>query len=163
MVDSGVWLMSQVDDKQKLRLQLIVEELLHERQQMLVTFCRVAGLEPYTEDKPVAELLQEFCQVLVDYISLGHFEVFPRIEDDPEPVSALAGNQSIYQQIADVTKVVVDFNDRYDPGCDFVLEELPQDLSRLGEALAQRIELEDCLLKTVPSVAAETEDATTTV
>ena len=59
----------------------MIDSLLAERQEMLVQFCRVAGLEPYTLDKPVVEALQEFCQVLMDYTAFGHFEVYRRISD----------------------------------------------------------------------------------
>ena len=53
----------------------MVDSLLAERQEMLTMFCRVAGLEPYSPGKPVVDLLQESCQVLMDYTAFGHFEV----------------------------------------------------------------------------------------
>ena len=57
----------------------MVRKLLEERQEMLLMFCRVAGLEPFKDATPNADVLQEFCQVLVDYSAFGHFEIYERI------------------------------------------------------------------------------------
>ena len=63
------------------RTKQTIAKLLRERQKVLVLFCQVAGLEPYTPDKhkPVLAQLQEFCQLLVDYSAFGHFEIYDRI------------------------------------------------------------------------------------
>lgn len=126
----------------------VVEKLLTERTEMLATFCRLAGVEPYTPDKPVQKLLQEFCQILVDYVAAGHFAIYERIVEGKErrrEVSDLAAQ--VYPRIADSTDVALDFNDKYD--CEdhcTALDSLFSDLSKLGEELAVRIEYEDKLL-----------------
>lgn len=126
----------------------VVEKLLTERTEMLATFCRLAGVEPYTADKPVQKLLQEFCQILVDYVAAGHFAIYERIVEGKErrrEVSDLAAQ--VYPRIADSTDVALDFNDKYD--CEdhcTALDSLFSDLSKLGEELAVRIEYEDKLL-----------------
>lgn len=123
-------------------------KLISERTEMLATFCRLAGIEPYTVDKPVQTLLQEFCQILVDYVAAGHFALYERIVEGKErrrTVSDLAAE--VYPRIAMTTDVALDFNDKYD--CEdhcTVLDSLSADLSRLGEELAARIDLEDRLL-----------------
>ena len=126
----------------------LVAKLIKERTEMLVTFCRLAGIEPYTVEKSVQKLIQEFCQILVDYVAAGHFALYERILEGKErrqEVAAIAGN--IYTRIAQSTQNALDFNDKYDCGdhCT-ALDSLSQDLSRLGEDLATRIELEDRLL-----------------
>jgi regulator of sigma D len=126
----------------------LVGKLIIERTEMLATFCRLAGIEPYTPDKPVQKLLQEFCQILVDYVAAGHFALYERIVEGKErrqEVADLAA--SIYTRIAKTTDTALDFNDKYD--CEdhcTALESLAGDLSNLGEELAARIELEDKLL-----------------
>jgi regulator of sigma D len=126
----------------------VVEKLITERTEMLATFCRLAGVEPYTPDKPVQKLLQEFCQILVDYVAAGHFAIYERIVEGKErrrEVSDLAAK--LYPRIADSTDVALDFNDKYD--CEdhcTALDSLFSDLSKLGEELAVRIEYEDKLL-----------------
>lgn len=127
----------------------IIEHLTRERGQMLALFCQVAGLEPYESEGPVEkELLQEFCQVLVDYIAAGHFALYERILDGKErrkDVLELA--EDLYGRIADTTDFAVDFNDKYDADdYDGPFDELDEDLARLGEELATRIELEDKLI-----------------
>ncbi len=122
--------------------------LLVERQEMLVTYCRLAGLEPYSPDKPVKRLLEEFCQLLVDYTAFGHFELYGRISEGGERrgrVAKTAGE--VYSQIAEISEQAVEFNDKYDASDHILnLKSLPEDLSRLGEHLALRMELEDRLI-----------------
>ncbi len=129
------------------RTREIIEELTDERQEMLVLFCRAAGLEPYSTDTRVTEVMEEFCQVLVDYIALGHFELFKRIADGTEQrQEARRVADEIYPKFLEATQIAVDFNDKYD--CSkrtraAGIADLSKDLSRLGEALATRLELED--------------------
>jgi len=126
----------------------MASKLISERTEMLVTFCRLAGIEPYTADKPMQKLLQEFCQILVDYVAAGHFALYERIVEGKErrrTVSDLAAE--VYPCIAKTTDIALDFNDKYD--CEdhcTALDSLSADLSHLGEELAVRIDLEDRLL-----------------
>jgi regulator of sigma D len=127
-----------------------IAKLLRERQQVLVLFCQVAGLEPYTPDKhkPVLAQLQEFCQLLVDYSAFGHFEIYDRIgrgEERRAYVAHLA--QELYPRIVDTTNAAVAFNDKYDPSDHpLSLDHLSEDLSKLGQVLATRVETEDQLI-----------------
>ena len=127
----------------------MVGNLLAERQEMLVAYCRLAGLESYGPDKPVQRLLEEFCQLLMDYTAFGHFELYRRISDDNErraPVARTA--ERVYQRIEAVTEKAVEFNDKYDASDhQLQLDSLPGDLSILGELLASRLELEDQLVE----------------
>ena len=127
----------------------LTQKLVAERTEMLVLFCRLAGIESYApEIRPVKELLEEFCQILVDYISAGHFALYERIIDGTErrrDVASLA--EQLYPAIAQTTDAALDFNDRYDRDDHRpMLENLPQELSQLGEQIAVRIELEDRLI-----------------
>ncbi len=131
----------------------MVRKLLTERTEMFVLYCRLAGLAPY-QGKPagkndVHELLQEFCQVLVDYIAAGHFSVYERIVSRTERRKELADLAAeLYPRISETTEVALAFNDRYDTEALFELSgEFHEELSNLGEQLASRIEMEDKLLK----------------
>ncbi len=133
----------------------VVDKLTAERAEMLGLFCRVAGLEPFKDEaqKHSPKVLQEFCQVLVDYIAAGHFSLYERIINGAErrrDTAKLA--QELYPRIAETTEAALAFNDQYDT--EEQRDEAPdleQDLSRLGEQLALRIELEDQLLKALLS------------
>jgi regulator of sigma D len=131
--------------------QEMISKLLAERQEVLVLFCRVAGLEPYTRTESLDELLQSFCQILVDYTAFGHFEVFGYISDGRERRSSvLKIVEEIYPDFVEASQAAVKFNDKYDLS-DHALEfdHLAEDLSKLGEELAGRIELEDRLIATM--------------
>ncbi len=133
----------------------LVDKLTAERAEMLTLFCRVAGLDPFKDDaqRHAPEVLQEFCQVLVDYIAAGHFSLYERIVNGAErrrDTAKLA--EKLYPRIAGTTEAVLAFNDKYDT--EEQRDEAPQldeDLSILGEELALRIELEDQLLKALLS------------
>jgi regulator of sigma D len=129
----------------------MIDELLKERQQVWSLYCTVAGLEPFTPNKPVESLVQEFCQVLVDYISLGHFGIYQRITDGNERRGKVIKKaEEIYTRIAKATDSAIRFNDKYEKlSGDAVLSSLSVDLSTLGEELAARIELEDQLIETM--------------
>ena len=139
---------TEVRTERRVRTQEMINKLLEERQEMLVLFCQVASLEPYTQSNPVKPKLQEFCQVLVDYIAFGHFEVYERIAQGKERRARVVQvAEKIYPKLAEATEVAVAFNDKYDTSeIDSLLENLPKDLSTLGEELAARIELEDRLV-----------------
>ena len=126
----------------------LIDKLLTERQEMLVLFCEVAGLEPYHRSASLDQQLQTFCQVLIDYTAFGHFEVFGRVSDGNERRSGvLKVAEKIYPDFVKASEVAVNFNDRYDlSDHELQLDHLAEDLSQLGEELAVRIELEDQLL-----------------
>ena len=89
----------------------VIDKMIAERQEMLVLYERVAGIEPYAPDPPNADLLQEFSQVLVDYIAAGHFSLYERIADGKErrhKVIQLAGD--LYPEIAETTQAAISFN-----------------------------------------------------
>ena len=140
------------------RIEQTIDSLLSERQQVLVVYGQLIGLDketaPSNENKYDAQLLRAFCQVLVDYIALGHFEVYQRIiEGDERRQVVLDTAKEVYPAIAESTDLLVDFNDKYDDyeaGSD--QQGLLQDLSALGEVLAIRTELEDKILIALKSV-----------
>jgi len=131
----------------------MIRKLLNERQEMLAMFCRVAGLEPYNDATPGADVLQDFCQVLIDYSAFGHFEIYERIVAGRERRSQLvAVAREVYPRIAEASEVAVEFNDKYDASDHKLdLHQLDRDLSKLGEELAVRIEMEDRIIQALTS------------
>lgn len=129
----------------------MMRRLQDERAEMLVQFCRLAGVDPYGKKTKAADmqaLLQHFCQTLVDYVASAHFLLYERITNGTERRKVVAdAAASLYPGISECTDLAVEFNDKYDceDHCER-LDQLSDDLSQLGQALAQRIELEDRLL-----------------
>jgi len=127
----------------------MADKLVAERQEMWVAYCRLAGLEPYHEERPTAEMVREFCQVLVDYIAAGHFSLYARIVEGKERRQAVVHlAEEIYLPLSNTTDVAVAFNDKYEGYAnDEYCEEIARDLSQIGESVATRIDLEDRLLQ----------------
>lgn len=127
------------------------DKLTSERAEVLVAFCRLAGVGPYDdpENQPEFEKrLQDFCQILVDYLAAGHFGLYQRIIEGKErrqEISDLA--EQLYPGIAQTTEQALDFNDKYDSAHHHsISDNFSHDLSALGESLATRIDLEDNIL-----------------
>lgn len=135
------------------RTQEMVRKLLGERQEMLAMFCRVAGLQPYSDAAPGGDVLQEFCQVLVDYSAFGHFEIYERIVSGRERRGQVVEvAREVYPRIAEATEVAVEFNDKYDASDHTLdLHQLDRDLCKLGEEIAIRIEMEDRIIQALTS------------
>ena len=126
----------------------LIDELLEERAQVWKLYCSVAGVEPYKSNKSIEKQVQEFCQVLVDYVSLGHFGVYQRIIDGGERRKVIIeAAERIYPKIAQATEVVLCFNEKYQTlTSTMILNQLKDDLSVLGDQLTRYIELEDELI-----------------
>jgi len=137
-----------VPKKERRQTTQLINELLEERKQVWATYCAVSGIEEHKGQKSMEELLQDFCQLSVDYISLGHFGVYQRILDGSERrKSVMAAAERIYPRISNATEAVLDFNDKYQTLTpSMILKGLASDLSSVGEQLANRIELEDELI-----------------
>ncbi len=134
-----------------------IDKWLAERQEVLVEYCRLAGLPPFEKTDralPQKKDIQSFCQLLMDYISAGHFEVFDQIvmqckENGP---NSLALAKTIYPQIVISTDVALTFNDKYAEDSQVALHDnFDDNLSALGQFLEQRFELEDQLIETLYS------------
>ncbi len=130
-----------------------IREVVLARTETLSLYQQLASMRPFGPEQTVQDTLDRFCQALVDYAAGTHFQFYRRIEENTErrtPVLRLAGK--IYPRVLHTTEVILEFNDRYDPTqpCkDIDLERLSRDLSQLGEALAERIDLEDRLIRTL--------------
>ncbi|WP_045856887.1 Rsd/AlgQ family anti-sigma factor [Teredinibacter purpureus] len=121
----------------------IIDRWLGERQQVLVLYCQLSEIieEP---SAVTGEVLRSMCQLLVDYVSAGHFEIYDQLvqearEFDDKP--ALTEAKILFTDVDKTTEYVLDFNDKYQEIDD--LDSIETDLSKLGETLAHRFEAED--------------------
>jgi regulator of sigma D len=145
-----------------------IKQLIAERNNVLSQFYNLAShadQNPQNNEETL-ELLQEFCQDLVDYLATGHFEIYRRIEEKEERRSEIVRlADQVFDKISETTAVAVAFNDMYDSSDNFnpeVLKQLPEHLSKLGEELAIRIDLEDRFINTLLSTAPGTATAVAT-
>lgn len=125
----------------------LIEELREERSAVWALYCKLAGMTPLANIASVKPLLSEFSQLLIDYVSLGHFGVYEHLlNDKKDQTSTLSIANQIYPKFSSTTASAVDFTDVYDgKNKSFNIENFVSDLSKLGENLADRMELEDQL------------------
>ena len=126
----------------------LLQRWLRERREILVKYAGIAATMDKIDDP--AHLLagiHRLRQVLVDYISAGHFEVFHELIREAEAFADDSGKHAndIIARIADTTEVMMGFDEKYGAS-EPAASELNPDLSLLGEMLELRFSLEDQLI-----------------
>jgi regulator of sigma D len=133
----------------------LINDLINTRTKMLILYSKLAASKSADTDTetPMPDLLQAFCQTLIDYTASAHFHMYRYIEEKMEKrVQIIALADSVYPKIMSITKTIVDFNDNYDSWSKVTSQDkLEVDLSVLGEQLAERIELEDKIIAAMSS------------
>lgn len=123
-----------------------IDNWLHERMELLIQYCQLAGIDKQASSAlPDSNKISDFCEILMDYLSAGHFEVYDLLVTDDKEGAAL--KQSVYPKLAATTDEALAFNDAY---VDAVSAEQAKNfdvaLAKLGETLEDRFELEDELI-----------------
>ena len=125
------------------------DTLLESRTVTLSLYTQLAALRPFKPDQGVQLILQEFCEALVDYTASAHFQLYRFIDEGTERrQNVLEISEKVYPNIANTTQQILDFNEKYDceDHCNN-LSSLDDDLSLLGEILADRILYEDQVIE----------------
>ena len=126
----------------------IIDRWLKERQDVLVQFLKLTEISEDVEDLNRGPLLQSLCQIIVDYISAGHFEVYDQLVKEAEEfddIDAIRSSSAAFETVDKSTEYILDFNDKYQETDD--LDAMVEDLSALGEALESRFEAEDQMIE----------------
>ena len=137
-------------DNHRQRVDSLVQRWLGERQALIVLMLSLTDEQRRAVDPtPLSGRVQAFCEVLMDYVSAGHFEVYEELLDEAERKGErdLAAGQALLQRLQATTDTVIRFNDIYeDPEDEEVLANLSHELSELGLALENRFEIEDRMI-----------------
>ena len=126
----------------------MIERWIEERRELLLKYCELTEVTDFSdpENNYDAEL-QQFCEIMVDYVSVGHFEVFEQITKEAEIFGndqGLDKSPELIDKIQTTTELILDFNDKYITAKD--LDALIIDLAALGETFVQRFADEDVLI-----------------
>ncbi len=127
----------------------LIQHMLKERNQLLSLLLQVSSDSSKNKPDQLGVDLEEFVQVLVDYIAAGHFGLYERIAEGKERRKAVSDLAlEIYPRIEQTTQIALAFDEKYNSGNeDRKLVHFPEDVSMLGEELTTRIELEDQLIQ----------------
>ncbi len=126
----------------------IIDRWLQERKQLLVQYCRLSEVIEEAQDESVAPLVRSLCEIMVDYTSAGHFEVYDQLVKEGQEFNDEAGLKTaaeLFKIVDATTEDILDFNDKYLETDD--LDAILGDLSKLGEVLAARFEAEDNMIE----------------
>ena len=132
-----------------------INNWLLERHKVLIAYCELAGVTPNElKEKALPHdfYIKHFCQILMDYISAGHFDIFEKIINQYQhsAYDRAPSLHEIYPKILLSTDLALQFNDRYAESMNRQhLNTFDSHLSILGKHLEQRFELEDELLRNV--------------
>ena len=134
---------SQEDHRE--RVATVVRRWLDERQALIAEWASLRAAVDAGAPPP----LTSFCQILMDYVSAGHFEVYDELLAEAERLHALPpfGGQALMARLQATTDAAVRFNDL----CDSLPpaagpEALARELPILALELESRFQTEDRLI-----------------
>src|SRR5690606_22129946 len=93
----------------------IIDRWLRERQELIVRYCHLTSLEEFSDVEEVVRSFTEFCQILLDYVSAGHFEVYEQLLSEAKEFNdgGVDLANKLYPEIQKTTEAALDFNDRF--------------------------------------------------
>lgn len=133
------------------RVRALVQRWLEERQALIVQMMALGDEQQrrHQDSLSLPERVQAFCEILMDYVSAGHFEVYDELlaEAERRGGGRVAASQALLARLQATTDAVIRFNDIYEDAHDpEALASLPHELSRLGPELESRFQTEDSLI-----------------
>ncbi len=139
---------NRIGKDRRTRVLNVIKELLTERGQLLDHYYKLSNFKESDEMGSMNEQVTRFCQILMDYAALGHFEIFERIRDGNERRKNVQKTAELfYPLVVESTDAFVAFNDKYAGDKEINLRELIDDVSALGTIIEERFQYEDQLLK----------------
>lgn len=120
----------------------------HQREEILAQMQRLHLLlsSPPAKQTTVAPALNRFCQLLIDYVSMGHFVIYVQLIRPARLIPARTLLQ-LYHTIATTTDSVLAFNNCLERcRCEYPVAGLDIRLDRLCAQLHTRFALEDTLV-----------------
>ena len=127
-----------------------INDMIDLRQKLMARYMRLleAGAEQCTPEG-IRDDITKFCDQLIDYVSHGHFDLYPRILELIETASgrSLFIARRALPNIEHTSDFLMSFNDRY---CQNItpakVKTLKRDLGEAGKCLETRFRNEDRLI-----------------
>ena len=130
----------------------VIDQWLEQRGLLIRSLVNISDCEI---GQPLNEYLDQFCGLLLDYLSSGHFGVYEQILNEWEGSSVNAGSErphALFPLIKQTTDVALDFNDHCHQMENLTLSDMRlflNKLNQLGESLEERFRLEDLLIDSI--------------
>lgn len=124
------------------------KSLLESRNNALSLYKQVMSYQPFEENQLLREVLEDFCEQLVDYSGKVHFALLNNIEenfaDNPQIITIA---NDISRLLVENTQQILDFQDAYNADVEKTdIDQLSNKLSQVGEIIGNRISIEDKLI-----------------
>lgn len=135
----------------------VIDHLLEQRKALLVTFIELKNACDDDLTEVSKARIDRFSEHLLDYISAGHFKVYPQLAEEArafgdEAALTLAGK--LLERLEMSTELTLAFDDDYATPvrCEQNMARLPAWLDRLAKGLTERFALEDQLVARLHAV-----------
>jgi regulator of sigma D len=141
-------------EERRIQSRTIIESLIHSRTKTLTQYKEVMSYKPFEMNDILQEVLEDFCETMVDYSAKAHFTLYNYLEQNQERrQSVLKIADSVYIELVENTQKILDFHDRYNSDVSALsCDKLETCLNSVGELLADRINLEDDVINALLAV-----------
>ena len=136
----------------------LIDDWLKERQELLILYNKLLEIHPFPEEPKERDpnLFQKFGQILTDYVSAIHFSILQKISEVSElaQVEHISIDKELIVNLFrnSLSLCSVDFEKQYETS------KIKSVLSKIGEELGERLNLEDQLIKTYLQAIAHLEN-----
>ena len=141
-------------EERRVQSRTIIESLIASRTETLAQYKDVMTYKPFEMNDTLQEVLEDFCESMVDYTAKAHFNLYNYLEEHKERrQSVLKIADRVYPELVDNTQKILDFHDMYNSDVtEMQCDKLESCLNGVGELLADRINLEDDVIGALLSV-----------
>ena len=142
--------LQKVDDKYNW-----INDMIKARKELVIQYMKILNVSVSRSSNknevcyPSYEDVTKFCDQLVDYMSHGHFDLFPKIRELIENASgrSLSIAHRTLPRIEDTTEYLMKFTDKYAEDLNEAkMATVQKDLASIGKALEVRFKNEDRLI-----------------
>ncbi|PAU76660.1 sigma D regulator [Halomonas salipaludis] len=129
----------------------LIDRWLEQRRELLVSFVELQEACDVELEAVTKAQVDTFSELLMDYISAGHFEIYPQLREEASAFNddeALMIAERLLERLDMSTELVLSFDADYASPvkCQHNLGLLPAWLDRLAKGLTERFALEDQLI-----------------
>ena len=132
-----------------------INEMIKARQELVILYMKILNVSLSRSSNkndicyPSYEDVSSFCNHLIDYMSHGHFDLYPKILELIENASgrSLSIVNKVLPKIEKTTEYLMNFTDKYSDDLDeSKMATVQQDLASIGKAMEVRFKNEDRLV-----------------